>query len=37
MGNSKKSKKQKFLHGVTVAICIITTITLFAGFAVNMF
>ncbi len=37
MAKSKKSKKQKFLHGVTVAICIITTVTLFAGFAVNMF
>lgn len=37
MSKSKKSRKQKFLHGVTIAICIITSITLFAGFAVNMF
>lgn len=37
MGKSKKTKKQKFLHAITVAICIITSITLFAGFAVNMF
>ena len=33
----KRTKKQKFLHGITVTICFIVTITLFAGFAVNMF
>ena len=33
----KKTRKQKFLHGVTVAICLIVTVTLFAGFVVSMF
>lgn len=33
----KRSKKQMFLHATTVVIAIITCVTLFAGFAVNMF